>query len=238
MKHAQNFRDPHAHDERALLASACDPGEDAWRTLRIQSELVDGFEHMRHLGPSVAIFGSARSAPDSPEAVFAQTLGELLSTSGFGVITGGGPGVMAAANRGAHAKGGASVGLNIELPHEQAPNPHQDLALEFRYFFVRKLMFVRYAFAFVFLPGGFGTLDELFDVVTLMQTHKIQRGPLLLAPSPFWSPLLDWIRAQLLATGKVAQRDLDLLQLCDDPQTIHDQILAFARERDELPQQR
>ncbi|UQU65874.1 TIGR00730 family Rossman fold protein [Couchioplanes caeruleus] len=190
--------------------------KDAWRALRILSEFVEGFDTLADLPPAVSVFGSARSRPDSPECELAAQLGAALAEAGYAVITGGGPGVMEAANRGATEAGGMSVGLGIELPFEQGLNDWVDIGIDFRYFFVRKTMFVKYAQAFVVLPGGFGTLDELFEAVTLVQTRKVTRFPVILMGSAYWGGLFDWIKQRLLADGKVSSDDLDLITLTDD----------------------
>ena len=189
---------------------------DAWRVLRIQSEFVEGFDTLADLPRAVSVFGSARSLPDSAECVLAADLGAALAEAGYAVITGGGPGVMEAANRGATEAGGMSVGLGIELPFEQGLNGWVDVGVDFRYFFVRKTMFVKYAQAFVVLPGGFGTLDELFEALTLVQTKKVTRFPVILMGTAYWSGLLDWIKQTLLADGKIGAGDLDLIMVTDD----------------------
>jgi uncharacterized protein (TIGR00730 family) len=190
--------------------------KDAWRALRILSEFVEGFDTLADLPPAVSVFGSARSKPDSPECEMAADLGAALAEAGYAVITGGGPGVMEAANRGATEAGGMSVGLGIELPFEQGLNDWVDIGIDFRYFFVRKTMFVKYAQAFVVLPGGFGTLDELFEAITLVQTKKVTRFPVILMGTEYWSGLFDWLRKTLLDDGKISEADLDLIQLTDD----------------------
>ncbi|GAA4592938.1 TIGR00730 family Rossman fold protein [Actinoplanes octamycinicus] len=190
--------------------------KDAWRALRILSEFVEGFDTLADLPPAVSVFGSARSAPDSPECELATGLGAALAEAGYAVITGGGPGVMEAANRGATEAGGMSVGLGIELPFEQGLNDWVDIGIDFRYFFVRKTMFVKYAQAFVVLPGGFGTLDELFEAITLVQTRKVTRFPVILMGVDYWSGLLDWIKRRMLDEGKISEADLDLIQVTDD----------------------
>ena len=189
---------------------------DPWRVLRIQSEFVEGFGALAELGRAISVFGSARSSADSFECGLAERLGAALAEAGYAVITGGGPGVMEAANRGATEAGGMSVGLGIELPFEQGLNDWVDIGIDFRYFFVRKTMFVKYAQAFVVLPGGFGTLDELFEAITLVQTRKVTRFPVILMGMAYWSGLLDWIKQTLLAEGKVSPEDLDLIQMTDD----------------------
>ncbi len=190
---------------------------DPWRTLRILSEFVEGFDAMAMVGPAITVFGSARTKADDPVYELARGIGYRLAKAGYAVITGGGPGAMEAANRGCREGGGLSVGCNIELPHEQGLNPYVDLGVEFRYFFVRKVMFVKYADGFVILPGGFGTMDELFEALTLIQTGKVRHFPIVLVGRDYWSGLLDWIRDTLVAKGAVDATDMDLLLLTDDP---------------------
>jgi uncharacterized protein (TIGR00730 family) len=205
--------------DQALLDSRGRPDwktKDAWRTLRILSEFVEGFESLADLPPAVSVFGSARSAPDSDECRLAEELGEALARAGYAVITGGGPGVMAAANRGAASVGGLSVGLGIELPFEQGLNEWVSLGIDFRYFFVRKTMFLKYAQGFVVLPGGFGTLDELFEALTLVQTHKVTEFPVVLMGTHYWGGLITWLRDTMLAQGKIDEDDLDLIMVTDD----------------------
>ena len=198
---------------------------DTWRVFRIMGEFVQGFEELATITRGVAIFGSARTPPDDPEYKAAQETAALLAHAGFAVITGGGPGVMEAANRGAFEAGGMSVGCNIELPFEQKANPYQTKSLTFKYFFVRKMMFVKYSQAFVIFPGGFGTLDELFEALTLIQTHKIRDFPVVMFGSRYWKGLLDWVRDVALQEGKVADHDLHLLHLTDSPAEVV-QIIA------------
>ncbi|HBB40468.1 MAG TPA: TIGR00730 family Rossman fold protein [Proteobacteria bacterium] len=193
---------------------------ETWRIFRIQAELVDGFETLHDLGPAVTIFGSARLGPESPYYAAAREVGERLAEAGLAVITGGGPGIMEGANRGAEAGKAKSVGLNIALPHEQVANTYQDLSLTFRYFFVRKLMFVKYAIGFVIFPGGFGTLDELFESLTLVQTGKIRRFPIVLYSSAYWQGLFAWLHETLLAHGCIGTDDLALLQVVDEPEEV------------------
>jgi TIGR00730 family protein len=190
---------------------------DTWRALRILSEFVEGFDALAHLGPAVTVFGSARTPRDHPLYEQARTIGRKLAESGYTVITGGGPGTMEAANRGCREGGGLSVGCNIELPHEQGMNTYVDLGVEFRYFFARKAMFVKYADGFVILPGGFGTLDELFESLTLIQTGKVRHFPVVLLGRDHWSGLLDWMRGTLLPSGSISAADLALLHVTDDP---------------------
>lgn len=193
---------------------------DPWRALRILGEFVDGFDALARIGPAVSVFGSARTAPDSPWYGAAQEVGRILVERGYAVITGGGPGIMAAANRGANEAGGISVGCTIELPHEQAVNEWVNLAINFRYFFVRKTMFVKYAEAFICFPGGFGTMDELFESLTLIQTAKVRNFPVVLAGASHWAGLLRWARSRLVEDGYIELDDLDLLRLSDDPEEI------------------
>ena len=189
---------------------------DPWRVLRIQSEFVEGFGLLAELPRAVSVFGSARTPQDSPHYASGVAIGAALAEAGYAVITGGGPGAMEAANRGASEAGGLSVGLGIELPFEQELNEWVDVGIAFRYFFVRKTMFVKYAQAFVILPGGFGTLDELFEALTLVQTRKVTRFPVVLFGSEYWSGLLTWIRSTLAGTGTINAADLDLITVTDD----------------------
>nr|WP_106349763.1 TIGR00730 family Rossman fold protein [Antricoccus suffuscus] len=189
---------------------------DPWRVLRIQSEFVEGFGLLSEVPTAVSVFGSARTKPDDPTYKATERLGAALAKAGYAVITGGGPGAMEAANKGAQQAGGLSIGLGIELPFEQQLNDWVDLGINFRYFFVRKTMFVKYAQAFVIMPGGFGTLDELFEAVTLVQTGKITRFPIVLYGTEYWGGLVDWIRSTLMAEGKISPGDDELLHLTDD----------------------
>lgn len=190
-------------------------GEDTWRVFRIMSEFVEGFETLSHIGPAVSIFGSARTDAGQPDYVMAQKLAGALARKGYAVITGGGPGIMEAANRGASEVGGTSVGLNIELPFEQRPNPYIGTLVSFRYFFCRKVMFVKYSSAFVIMPGGFGTLDELFESVTLIQTNKIKPFPVVLVGRRYWDGLLKWISDEVLTAGMISRPDLQILKVAD-----------------------
>ena len=189
---------------------------DPWRVLRIQSEFVEGFGALAELGPAIGVFGSARTHAEDPFYATAVTLGRLLAEAGFAVITGGGPGAMEAANRGASEAGGTSVGLGIELPFEVGLNEWVDIGVNFRYFFARKTMFVKYASGFAVLPGGFGTLDEMFEALTLVQTRKVTSFPVVLLGRDYWAGLLDWLRGTVLDDGKINQADLDMLTLTDD----------------------
>jgi uncharacterized protein (TIGR00730 family) len=193
---------------------------DTWRVLRIMGEFIEGFDELAEMGPGVSIFGSARVEPSDPMYELTRQVAHDLARAGFAVITGGGPGLMEAANRGAADAGGVSVGCNIELPFEQAMNAYVNLPINFRYFFARKTMFVKYALAFVIFPGGFGTLDELFEALTLIQTHKVSNFPVILVGRAYWQGLLDWIRGVMLAEGKVSPQDLELLKLTDDPREV------------------
>ncbi|MBP2370825.1 TIGR00730 family Rossman fold protein [Pseudonocardia parietis] len=189
---------------------------DPWRVMRIQAEFVEGFGMLAELPRAATVFGSARTPVDSPEYEQGRELGARLAGAGFAVITGGGPGTMEAANRGASEAGGLSVGLGIELPFEQGLNPWVDLGINFRYFFARKTMFVKYSQAFVCLPGGFGTLDELFEALVLVQTKKVTKFPVVLLGTEYWGGLYDWIAKTVLREGKISEKDLDLLHLTDD----------------------
>lgn len=202
---------------------------DTWRMFRIMAEFVEGFEHLADLPPAVSIFGSARVGPESQEYQMAERLARMLVEKGYAVITGGGPGIMEAANKGAAEAGGQSVGLNIELPFEQKPNPYANLQLNFRYFFVRKVMFVKYAIAYVVMPGGFGTVDELFEAVTLIQTNKIKPFPVILMVKRYWEGLMKWIRETMLKEGKICQKDVELFHLTDDPEEVVEIVDKFRR---------
>ncbi|WP_094545695.1 TIGR00730 family Rossman fold protein [Rubricoccus marinus] len=193
--------------------------KETWQVFRVMSEFVEGYERMGQCGPSVSVFGSARTPPDHPYYEMGVTVGRKLSERGYAVITGGGPGIMQAANQGAQEAGGVSIGLNIVLPHEQSANPYVDATglLNFDFFFARKVMFVKYAQGFVVLPGGFGTMDELFESLTLIQTHKTARFPVVLMGTEYWSGLLDWIDGTLKAGGFISPEDTDLFTLTDDP---------------------
>jgi uncharacterized protein (TIGR00730 family) len=193
---------------------------DTWRVFRIMGEFVQGFEDLAHVTNGVAVFGSARTPPDHPEYRAAQETGALLARAGCAVITGGGPGIMEAANRGAFEAGGTSVGCNIELPHEQKSNDYLTLSLKFKYFFVRKMMFVKYSDAFIIFPGGFGTLDELFEALTLIQTNKIHNFPVVLYGTRYWREMLDWLKGPMLNEGKIVAADFHRLHLTDSPPEI------------------
>lgn len=220
----------HSNDDSQLFRT------DAWRVFRIISEFVDGFETMTNIGPSVSIFGSARLQPASPYYNMAIDVAQHISQRGFAVITGGGPGLMEAANRGAQAANGRSCGLAIDLPFEVEPNRYIDpkYRLQFRYFFVRKVMFIRYAQGYVFLPGGFGTMDELFEALTLIQTKKIHPFPIYLMGKQYWAGLIDWIKAKVLVEDCIIAEDLNLLQITDDPEEVANGIERhYQRDRAE-----
>ncbi|MFD2079334.1 LOG family protein [Actinopolymorpha cephalotaxi] len=202
---------------------------DPWRVLRIQSEFVEGFGMLAELGSAISVFGSARTRPEDPMYAMAERVGRGLADAGYAVITGGGPGVMEAANKGASQAGGVSVGLGIELPFEQGMNPWVDVGINFRYFFVRKTMFVKYAQGFVVLPGGFGTFDELFEALTLIQTRKVTSFPLVLIGTSYWSGLLSWLRDTVLADGKIKPADLEMLHLTDDADEAVEFVLQASR---------
>jgi len=201
-------------------------GNQSWRIFRIISEFTEGFEKLSVVRDAISIFGSARLKPDHPYYLKTVELATLLSQNGFAIITGGGPGIMEAANKGAYQENQLSVGLNIELPMEQNPNPYQDISLNFRYFFVRKVMFVRYSMGYVCMPGGFGTLDEFFEALTLMQTHKIYPLPLVLFGCEFWGGLMAWIKSTLIEYETISLEDLDLIKVTDDPQEVLDFMRA------------
>ncbi len=221
-------------EDEALLQRPSRPeflDTDPWRSLRILSEFVEGFDALAAVGPAVSIFGSARTREDQPDYRQARTLASMLAKQGYAVITGGGPGIMEAANRGCQEGGGLSVGCNIELPMEQGLNPYCDLGVEFRYFFARKVMFVKYADAFVIFPGGYGTLDELFEALTLIQTRKVQDFPVILMGSAYWAGLIDWIKGSLLEQAAISPEDVDLLRITDDPAEAVEIINAYVTEK-------
>lgn len=209
---------------------------EAWRVFRIQAELIDGIESLKDLGPAVSIFGSARIPADSPYYQDAITVAANLSKAKYSVISGGGPSIMEAANKGAFKQGGHSVGLNIELPHEQTPNHTQDISLTFRYFFVRKLMFVKSSMGYVVFPGGFGTLDEFFEALTLIQTKKIRQFPVILYGSEFWAGLIDWLKARVLELGCIDEDDLDLFYIVDSPEEVLPIIDKHHKHLTEFPE--
>ncbi|MFZ4527688.1 MAG: TIGR00730 family Rossman fold protein [Undibacterium curvum] len=208
---------------------------ESWHMFTIMAEFIESTERLSTIRPAVTIFGSARTKPDDPYYVQCVDLSHRLSDAGFAVISGGGPGIMEAANKGAYEGASPSVGLNIELPHEQRSNPWQNISLSFRHFFARKVAFVKYADAYVVFPGGFGTMDEVSEVLTLMQTGKSRRIPVILVGTSFWSGLLEWIKVQMAGNGMIAPEDLNLVQLIDEPANIVDAIFAFYEARDIEP---
>lgn len=205
--------------EKQFLVDDLKVGE-AWRLFKIMGEFVEGIETIHGIGPAVSVFGSARVKEDEPVYKQAEAIGSIFAKNSFAVITGGGGGVMEAANKGASEAGGTSVGLNISLPFEQAPNPYANIQVEFNYFFIRKVMFIKYATAYIIMPGGFGTLDELFEAITLIQTHRIKPFPVILVGSDYWGGLIDWIKARLVEDKMISPDDLDILQVMDDPEEI------------------
>ena len=212
---------PVTEDEK-LLQAGSDRDDftrtDPWRVLRIMGEFIEGFDNLAHVRRGVSIFGSARTHPDDPQYFAAQEVARLLAEAGFAIITGAGPGIMEAANKGAKMGGGASIGCNIELPFEQGSNPYVDTLINFRYFFVRKTMFIKYSNAFIIFPGGFGTLDEAFEALTLIQTGKIYQFPVIMFGRHYWAGLIRWIQSRVLGESKISPGDLDLILLTDDPQ--------------------
>lgn len=196
------------------------PDQETWRVFRIMSEFVEGFETMKGTSPAVSVFGSARMAEDDPFYGICVQTTRKLAEHGFTIITGGGPGAMAAANKGAQLGGSTSIGLNIELPEEQDPNEFQDISLFFRYFFARKVMFVKYAMAFLILPGGYGTLDEVFEALTLIQTKKVKHFPVILMGEQYWGGLLTWLRETMVREGKIEETDMGLITCTDDPDEV------------------
>jgi uncharacterized protein (TIGR00730 family) len=208
---------------------------ESWKIFQIMAEFVEGFERLARISPSVSIFGSARYDEDHPYYQLAEEIAREISNAGFSVVSGGGPGIMKAANKGAHGGKSPSVGLNIQLPHEQAGNEYQDISLSFRHFFSRKVMFVKYASAYVVLPGGFGTLDELAEILTLVQTRKTRRIPIILVGSSFWAGLVDWFKNTLVAEGTISAEDMDLFKVLDEPKQVVDAIFAHYQSRDFVP---
>jgi uncharacterized protein (TIGR00730 family) len=201
--------------------------EESWRIFRIMAEFVDAIETLSKLKHSVTIFGSARVRPEDPYYKKTEYLARKLAENGFSVITGGGPGIMEAANKGAAAAGGQSVGMNIRLPYEQKPNPYANTIVEYKYFFIRKVMFVKYAVAYVIMPGGFGTMDELFEALTLIQTKRIKGFPVIMMGSEYWQGLLDWLKNTMLQNDKIEPADLEIIQVLDDPDEIVKHIKKF-----------
>ena len=201
--------------------------DESWRVFRIMAEFVEAIEELSKIGHAVSIFGSAREAPGDKYYDKAREVARILGEEGFGVITGGGPGIMEAANRGASEAGARSVGMNIQLPFEQKPNSYANINIAYKYFFIRKVMFVKYAMAYVILPGGFGTMDELFEALTLIQTKRIRSFPVILMGSEYWKGLVDWIKGTMLPEGKISEADLDLIQVIDEPDQVVRHIKKF-----------
>ena len=222
-----------------ITNTGCKPdaelNRESWRVFKIMSEFVEGFEQLSHIKPAVSIFGSARLKETSDDYKNAREVARLLSDAGFSIISGGGPGIMEAANRGAAEGKSTSIGLNIELPKEQTPNPYQNLSLNFSHFFTRKVMFVKYAAAYVVCPGGFGTLDEMAEMLTLTQTGKTPRIPVILINTEFWQPLLDWFKNSLCKQNMITPEDLELFTVVDEPQQAVDEIMRFYKHRDVQP---
>jgi len=225
--------------EKDKLANAISPefaerrwsARESWRVFGIMSEFVEATERLSAIRPAVSIFGSARTRPDHPYYTLAEAIARQLSDAGFSVISGGGPGIMEAANKGAYFGRSPSVGLNIQLPHEQKGNPYQDISQTFHHFFARKVMFVKFATAWVIMPGGFGTLDELMEALTLVQTGKTRRMPIILVHAPFWRGMIDWFRQALVAEGMIDPEDLDLIQIHDEPQDVVNAIFNYYEKR-------
>ena len=204
---------------------------ESWKIFQIMAEFVEGFERMAAVRPSVSIFGSARTMPEHPYYKLTVDIARELSDAGFSVVSGGGPGIMEAANKGAFEGKSPSIGLNIQLPHEQMNNPYQDISLSFKHFFSRKVMFVKYASAYVVMPGGFGTLDEFAEILTLVQTQKSRRIPIILVHRPFWQGLLDWFASTMVDEGVINKKDLDLIQIIDEPRQIVNAIFEHYEKR-------
>jgi len=219
------------HDTKNVIEDM--KGDKSWRIFRIISEFTEGFDRLSNVCDGISIFGSARFKPSNPYYLKTIEIARLLAEHDFIVITGGGPGVMEAANKGAYLKNKPTIGLNIELPQEQSQNTYQTISLDFRYFFVRKVMFVRYSIGYVGMPGGFGTLDELFESLTLMQTNKIYPMPVILFGSQFWGGLIDWIKTTLIEFETISQEDLDLIKITDDPQEVLDIMLEHRQWKHE-----
>lgn len=223
------------HDDRELLKTIKELREDftktdPWRVLRILGEFVEGFDTLSKIGPGVAVFGSSRFKQDNPYCKAAEETSGILANSGLAVITGGGPGIMEAANSGAYKAGGTSVGCNIDLPEEQSPNKYQTITLHFRYFFIRKMMFVKYSVGFLIFPGGFGTMDELCESLTLVQTQKIEHFPVVLFGSDYWKIFLDWMRGPMLREGCISKEDMGIYTVTDDPEEAARIIIETGRD--------
>jgi len=220
---------------RVSPTSEASLNRESWKIFQIMAEFVEGFERLAPVNPSVSIFGSARTNPDHVDYKIAEEIAKELSNAGFSIISGGGPGIMEAANKGGQKGKSLSIGLNIQLPKEQTPNPFQDIKLHFRHFFSRKVMFVKYASAYVVCPGGFGTLDEMAEMLTLVQTGKTRRIPIILVNKSFWEPLLEWFQNTLVAQGMISQEDMDLFTVLEDPTDVVDAIFRHYENRDIEP---
>ena len=220
-----------ANEDHRLLEGPQSRFAELMRAFRILGECVRGFRKLHFTGPCVTVFGSARFKEDNRYYQMGREIGGALVRSGFSVMTGGGPGIMEAANRGAQEAGGRSIGCNIELPHEQDPNPYLDVSVDFKYFFIRKLMLAKYSYAFVALPGGYGTMDELFEIATLVQTKKIEDFPIVLAGIDYWEPMLDFLKNRMVANGTIDQADIDRFILSDDPEEIAQKVTSVAMKR-------
>jgi len=223
------------NEDKELLQTPCPQApdftaQDPWRILRIQGEMVEGFDALSKIGPAAAIFGSARFSESNPFYQATVTLAEKLAAAGLAVISGGGPGIMEAANKGAYQTNSVSVGCGIQLPKEPTPNPYQTIALKFRYFFVRKLMFIKYAVAFIIMPGGFGTMDELFEAITLVQTDKIDHFPIVLYGFDYWNGLVEWMEDRMAKAGCIDRNDLKLFQIADSPDEAAQIVINSSRE--------
>ena len=227
--------DPSSKNSRISPATEATLNRESWKIFQIMAEFVEGFERLSPITPSVSIFGSARLKSDHPYYQSAEEIARLLSDAGFSVVSGGGPGIMEAANKGAKAGKSPSIGLNIQLPKEQIPNAYQDIELNFRHFFSRKVMFVKYATAYVVCPGGFGTLDEMAEMLTLLQTGKTRRIPVILVGTDFWKGLLDWFENTLVAEGMIRAKDMNLFKLVDEPGEVIDAIFEHYESRDIEP---
>ena len=234
----RSFTGPITEDEK-LLQPGIDVGDfrqtDTWRVMRIMGEFIEGFDNLANIDKGVTIFGSARTHPDDPQYQAAQEVARLLAQAGFAIITGAGPGIMEAANKGARDAGGRSVGCNIELPFEQGANPYVDTLVNFRYFFVRKTMFIKYSNAFIIFPGGYGTLDEAFEALTLIQTGKIYQFPVVLFGRHYWAGLIRWLQSRVLGEGKISPGDLDLMLLTDDPQEAAHAVIQAWESQNKKP---
>jgi hypothetical protein len=201
--------------------------DESWRIFKIMAEFVEAVEELSQIGPAVTVFGSARVTPENEYYKKTREIARLLAQSGFAIITGGGPGIMEAANRGAAEAGGKSIGMNIRLPFEQEPNPYANIAIDYKYFFIRKVMFVKYAMAYIILPGGYGTMDELFEAITLIQTKRIKSFPVILIGSDYWKGLMSWLKGTMLKEGKILERDFNLIQIFDEPDQVVKHIQKF-----------